>query len=44
MGVLFARAEVSYTRIEHFTPGFGFGDDFNSQDQVRGLLETGILF
>ena len=27
-GVLFARGEVSYTRIENFQPGFGFDADF----------------
>lgn len=43
-GVLFARAEVSYVRIENFTPGFGFGANFNSRDQLRGLLEVGVLF
>lgn len=43
-GILFARAEVSYTRLESFTPGFGFGSDFSDRDQVRGLLEAGILF
>lgn len=25
-------------------PGSGFGSNFNDRDQVRGLLETGILF
>ncbi len=43
-GILFARAEVSYTKLESFTPGFGFGPDFSSDDQVRGLIEAGVLF
>lgn len=43
-GVFFARAELSYTRIGGLQPGSGFGSNFNDRDQVRGLLETGILF
>ena len=43
-GIFFVRGEVSYVRIENFTPGFGFGGAFNSRDQVRGLLEVGVLF
>ena len=43
-GVLFARGEVSYVRIESLTPGFGFGSAFDSRDQVRGLFEVGVLF
>ena len=43
-GVVFARAEFSYVRIENLTPGFGFGAAFNARDQVRGLLEVGVLF
>lgn len=43
-GIFFARGEVSYVRIENFTPGFGFGANFNSRDQVRGLFEVGVLF
>lgn len=43
-GVVFARAEFSYVRIESFRSGFGFGPAFNDRDQVRGLFETGILF
>lgn len=43
-GVFFARGEVSYVRIENFQSGFGFGSAFNSRDQVRGLVEVGVLF
>jgi len=43
-GIFFARGELSYTHIGNPTPGFAFGEDQNSPDQVRALLETGILF
>ena len=43
-GVFFARAELSYTRIGGLQLGYGFGSNLNDRDQVRGLLETGILF
>ncbi|MFT0875918.1 outer membrane beta-barrel protein [Rhodopseudomonas sp. G2_2311] len=43
-GVFFARGELSYTRIGGLQSGSGFGRDFNQRDQVRGLIETGILF
>ena len=43
-GVFFARGELSYTGIGHLQPGSGFGRDFNQRDQVRALVETGILF
>lgn len=43
-GVFFARGEVSYTRIGHLEAGYGFGRDLNKRDQVRALIETGILF
>lgn len=43
-GVFFARGELSYTRINRLGAGSGFGRDQDSRDQVRGLIETGILF
>lgn len=43
-GVFFARGELSYTRIGNLQSGLGFGRDLNQRDQVRALLETGILF
>ena len=43
-GVFFARAELSYGRIGQLSPGFGFGSSSNAPDQVRGLVETGVLF
>lgn len=43
-GVFFARGELSYTGIGNLQPGSGFGRDLNQRDQVRALVETGILF
>lgn len=43
-GIYFARAEASYVRIENLTPGFGFGSNFDSRDQFRGMFEVGVLF
>lgn len=43
-GVFFARGELSYTRIDGLKAGYGFGDNFNQPDQVRALIETGVLF
>jgi hypothetical protein len=43
-GIFFARGELSYTRIDGLKAGYGFGDNFNQHDQVRGLIETGVLF
>lgn len=43
-GVFFARGELSYTRIGNLEAGLGFGRDFAQRDQVRALVETGILF
>ncbi len=42
-GVFFARGELSYTRIGNLEAGLGFGRDFAQRDQVRALVETGIL-
>lgn len=43
-GVFFARGELSYTRVGNLEPGLGFGRKFDRRDQVRALIETGILF
>ena len=43
-GVFFARGELSYTRIGNLEAGLGFGRDYAQRDQVRALVETGILF
>jgi hypothetical protein len=43
-GVFFARGELSYTQIGRLEAGYGFGRDLNQRDQVRALVETGILF
>jgi hypothetical protein len=43
-GVFFVRGELSYVRVGHLEAGYGFGRDLNQRDQVRALVETGILF
>ncbi|WP_423416199.1 outer membrane beta-barrel protein [Hyphomicrobium sp. B1] len=43
-GVFFARGELSYSRVGNLEAGYGFGRDLNRRDQMRALLETGILF
>lgn len=43
-GRVFARGELSFTRIGNLTQGFGFGPDFDRRDQARAMVETGILF
>ena len=40
----FARGEFSYVGLSSITPGDGFGSDGTDKNQVRGLLETGIIF
>lgn len=40
----FVRGEVSYVKAYDTTSGFEFGTSLNKSNQVRGLLETGILF
>jgi Putative beta-barrel porin-2, OmpL-like. bbp2 len=42
--IFFVRAEFSYTKASNITPGFGFGPFGNNSKQMRGLLETGVLF
>jgi hypothetical protein len=43
-GIFFARAEASYVGIGSGTPGFEFGNNFNSTNQTRVLAETGLIF
>ena len=43
-GLFFARGEISYTRIDNLTAGFGFGSNLDRRDQVRLMVETGVLF
>lgn len=43
-GIFFARPELSYTRIDRVTEGYGFGSNFDKRDQVRGMFEAGVLF
>lgn len=40
----FARTELSYVRAFDAVPGDTFGPTLSNAGQVRGLLETGILF
>ncbi|MGA9855542.1 MAG: outer membrane beta-barrel protein [Gammaproteobacteria bacterium] len=43
-GGLFARIELSYARVVGYTPGLAFGRSGNQADQMRLLLETGVVF
>jgi hypothetical protein len=40
----FARAEASFVQAVQYTPGDVFGNMNRNPAQVRGVLETGILF
>ena len=40
----YLRADVAYVHISSLTSGDGFGSSGTSGDQVRGVLEGGILF
>jgi hypothetical protein len=40
----FVRADVSWVQAASLTPGDGFGRNGNDKDQVRGVLETGVMF
>jgi hypothetical protein len=42
--IFFLRAELSYVKAQDISAGFGFGPNGTNTDQVRGLLETGVLF
>jgi hypothetical protein len=41
---VFIRGEVSYTGIAGAVPGLGFGRAGQASDQVRALVETGVIF
>jgi hypothetical protein len=43
-GAVFVRAEASYTRIGDLTIGDGLGPHADRRDQVRGMLEAGLVF
>jgi hypothetical protein len=40
----FARGELSYVKAFDTTAGFALGSSLNSTNQVRALVETGVLF
>ncbi len=40
----FVRGELSYVALFDAVDGFAFGPNLNKTNQVRGLLETGVLF
>lgn len=40
----FVRGEVSYTKIQSGTVGAMFGKNGDKSDQVRAMVETGVLF
>jgi hypothetical protein len=42
--VLFVRAEASYVHALHVAPGAAFGPAGADAGQVRGVIETGVLF
>ena len=42
--IFFVRGEFSYTGISNGTEGYEFGPYNTATSQVRGLIETGILF
>jgi Putative beta-barrel porin-2, OmpL-like. bbp2 len=43
-GIFFIRGEVSYVDVTSGTPGSIFGRDGTAKSQVRGLIETGVLY
>jgi hypothetical protein len=40
----YVRAELSYVHVSGLLPGDSFGSGGSAADQVRALLEGGILF
>jgi len=40
----YVRGDVSYVQADGITPGDGFGKDGTGKEQVRGVLEVGVLF
>ncbi|HZC15481.1 MAG TPA: outer membrane beta-barrel protein [Caulobacteraceae bacterium] len=43
-GIYFARAEFSYVGVGSGTPGLLFGNNFDTANQSRVLIETGVSF
>jgi len=43
-GIFFVRGELSYTGVGSGTNGFMFGANGNSNNQTRGMIETGFIF
>ncbi len=43
-GTFFVRGELSYIKLNDYTPGSGLGDTGMDKSQTRALIETGILF
>lgn len=43
-GAFFLRGELSYIKLNDYTPGSGLGPAGLDKSQTRGLIETGILF
>lgn len=41
---LFVRGELSFVKIFNAVDGDALGPNFNSTSQVRGLIETGVIF
>lgn len=42
--IFYVRGELSYTKATGTTAGFAFGPNGMDTSQVRGLIETGVLF
>ena len=40
----FVRGEVSYVALLDAVDGFALGPNLNKKNQVRGIVETGVLF
>jgi hypothetical protein len=40
----FIRGEGSYTKLDSFAPGAGFGPAGNKDSQMKAMVETGFLF
>ncbi|MGA9851808.1 MAG: outer membrane beta-barrel protein [Gammaproteobacteria bacterium] len=43
-GGFFARAEISYVRLADYAAGLAFGEQSDQPGQLRGLIETGVMF
>jgi len=44
VGGFFVRAEVSYVKLSGYTTGLAFGARGDQPGQLRGLVETGLMF